>query len=293
MGRAKGKVGSVVFSVLKGQQITRAHNANNASRTHAQVSQRVSLAACVYFYKFCILNFFKFAFNDKKATESDYNAFVRSNIASTPVYLTKEQAAQYFPVIAPYQMSQGKLPNAGYIDDVDENYIDYCFDIPAITATTTWGNVCKSIADKYNLEEGDMLTVVGIGVEDLSAADGVITWGGKPASMVICQFILDFSDTTLATAKTGIPGLKPIEVGAVKITIEALINIDSTASNSMAGCCITSRKVNGVVKVSTSKLQLNSEADSVYDILSSDAQHEAAARSYGFSEAILDPTSLD
>lgn len=292
MGRAKGKVGSVVFSVLKGQQITRAHNANNSSRTKSQVAQRVHLAGLVYFYKMCILNFFRFAFNDKKALESDYNAFVRSNIMAHPVFLTKEQAGAYQPVFAPYQMSQGNLPVPGSVDFSEDDAATFILQGITVGATTTMGQVFKQIADEYGLEEGDMITCVGVHNAGLKYGQGVFTYNGVPTSMKISQFVLDFSESTLATAYNKIPGMQSLTTSSTNLFIVIQALESGIKDTCRAACIIATRNRDGKVIASTSSLTLNSAASAYYTSISSEAAQKAAMDSYGYDTAILDPNSL-
>lgn len=63
----RGKVGSLVLSINKGQVVTRQYQPNVANpRSNAQMLQRARFASCVNFYKRASENFFKFAYEDKK-----------------------------------------------------------------------------------------------------------------------------------------------------------------------------------------------------------------------------------
>lgn len=80
-GHARGKLGQIVLSTVKGQQVARAWQPKVANpRTRAQQIQRAKFANTVKFYRRATSNLFKFAYEDKKKTESDYNAFMRHNV---------------------------------------------------------------------------------------------------------------------------------------------------------------------------------------------------------------------
>ena len=77
-GTSKGKLGNIVLRVRKGQTVESKYQPNvNNPRTFAQCRQRALFANAVKFYKSAIARMFKFAFEDKAANESDYNAFMR------------------------------------------------------------------------------------------------------------------------------------------------------------------------------------------------------------------------
>lgn len=110
LGYARGKVGSLVFARLKGQQITRAYNPSpNDRKTNKQMTQRVKLPALVAFYQ-QNKSFFPFAFTNKKTTQSDYNAFVSANLKLADVpYYDKGLIAKGYPVVGPYQGTDGAV----------------------------------------------------------------------------------------------------------------------------------------------------------------------------------------
>ena len=85
-GNASGKLGQVVLSTVKGQQIARAWQPKVANpKTSQQQLQRAKFANSVKFFRRAQQNLFKFAFEDKRKNESDYNAFMRHNVVSSAV----------------------------------------------------------------------------------------------------------------------------------------------------------------------------------------------------------------
>lgn len=110
-GNATGKVGQTVLSVLKGQQIARAYQPNVGNpRTEQQTLQRAKFATAVKFYKSATLGSFKFAFENKRPTESDYNAFMRVNKGSNLMVNRNGYSNPNYPCVYPWKLSEGSLP---------------------------------------------------------------------------------------------------------------------------------------------------------------------------------------
>lgn len=79
-------------------------------KTLPQMAQRARFATAVKFYKRATRNFFKFAYEDKKANESDYNAFMRHNInAAVPMVKSQVDSETYPAIGQRWQLSQGSL----------------------------------------------------------------------------------------------------------------------------------------------------------------------------------------
>ncbi len=170
MGHARGKVGSVVFARLKGQQVTRALNSNPSNpRTAAQMYQRALFSDAVKFYTRGRRNLFQFAFEDKKATESDYNAFMREN-AKRGVVISKAAFDIYdYPALGNWLLSKGTLQpipvslQAG----TDSVVISMSKSVNTeLTSVTTVGQVAELLIDGVDFLESDILTFVTITAGD-------------------------------------------------------------------------------------------------------------------------------
>lgn len=109
MRGAKQKLGGVVFYQQSGRTLARelAPQVSNP-RTSSQMNQRTKLANVVEMYK---ANKFwmKGAFESKPAKESDYNAFVKANLATSLVSQSKSEAAANACVVAPYVVTSGSI----------------------------------------------------------------------------------------------------------------------------------------------------------------------------------------
>lgn len=95
IGKAKGKVGNVVLTSIKGQNIVKSLNDKPANpRSVGQTDNRVQMSNAVLAWQFLAL-FLANAKGLTKSTESVYNAFVRvikSGMATT-LYETRVEAA--------------------------------------------------------------------------------------------------------------------------------------------------------------------------------------------------------
>ena len=110
LGYSRGSVGDVTFSRLKGQQIAKARNRNpNNPKTKTQMMQRSLFVSATKFYQQARAKFFKFAFEDKKLHESDFNAFMRHNVKNG-TNMTKEAVQAYnYPALGMWALSKGSL----------------------------------------------------------------------------------------------------------------------------------------------------------------------------------------
>lgn len=108
LGYARGSVGDVTFSRVKGNQVAKARNRNPANpNTIPQAMQRSLFADAVRFYTRGVQNAFKFAFERKLENESDYNAFMRLNV-NRGVRIGKSPDSMY-PAIGDWLVADGSI----------------------------------------------------------------------------------------------------------------------------------------------------------------------------------------
>lgn len=108
LGYARGSVGDVTFSRVKGNQVAKARNRNPANpNTIPQAMQRSLFADAVRFYTRGVQNAFKFAFERKLENESDYNAFMRLNV-NRGVRIGKSPESMY-PAIGDWLVADGSI----------------------------------------------------------------------------------------------------------------------------------------------------------------------------------------
>lgn len=297
MGMARGKVGDVVLTRLAGEQVARARNrAPKNPKTTKQMAQRAALATCVEFYTRGVKNLFKFAFESKKPSESDYNAFVRANIGIIPVQSHKS-LVENNSVFGPIIMSQGSLTEPSFGFD-EENKVPVLFTdpLPADGDALTIGQVSKAIASVNGLLDGDIITIVtvyAVGDEvcqTLSdAIDNGQLQGGKATQYwIVKQFTLDFSSTALAST-LGIFNTNAASAGDDNLNFATGVygGQDYTASDSVGIAVIASRNTASGTKVSTSVMKLNAATKDASEIGTSNEWRQYVARTWNTS------TSLD
>lgn len=291
LSQARGKVGSVVFAVVKGQQISRVHNPKPANpQTYGQQAQRSLLANMTKFYKRGTSQFYKFAFEDKTVRESDFNAFARNNMQRGVFMHRMFYESQYVPALGRYKIASGSLVS-GIRTIFNGDLCLFDFGANSITgdaATVTVGQVSTAIlVNNPGLAPGDILTFV-LADSSMEAnqtyADYVPTWQ-------IHQFVLDSNDPrTIASVGLNfqsfmVPGSS--RRGFLTVSINGV-------DRASFGACIASRNTTGGLLVSNTDITLSAVGSVLTDWLRGDyAKREAAISWGGNPEAILQGSLLE
>lgn len=287
--KARGKLGDVVLSQLKGVQIARAYQPQVANpRSTAQTDQRILFSNAVKFYKHATQNLFKFAYEDKRSNESYYNAFMRKN-AKVSMLPTREQYLDpKYPAIGNrYLMADGSLPALPLAyNESDKSFTINLGTVTAAADAMTVGEVSTALMNKYALQGGDIVTFVVIATSISTITDE----GTTSPSWNIGQIIIDPTNTTGFQQYINSQGFKDITVVAQKST-EGTGKIIFISPDDMAAgsCAIVSRAISGQqLLVSEAYLINNKEADAVYQASLQTAFRNEALNSWGRkSEAIL------
>lgn len=277
LGMARGAVGDIVFSRLKGQQVTRARNRQPTNpRTSSQMYQRALFTDAVKFFTRGRRNLFQFAFENKKENESDYNAFMREN-AKRGVVISKAAFDNYgYPALGNFILSKGTLPPSNAILGSQGMRIEKTVATTTTPAVNTLGDISKILIDGVDYLDGDILTFVTIVVNDNTNVPSVDGEGGITA-WFINQIQLDANSTQpltdyglTASALAPQSGVAFIEIDQ---TIDALLN-----TSIAAGAVIHSRNTANGVRVSTEELALNSVATTATE----------AARQRSYIDAVVE-----
>lgn len=297
MGMARGKVGDVVLTRLAGEQVARARNrAPKNPKTTKQMAQRAALATCVEFYTRGVKNLYKFAFESKKPSESDYNAFVRANIGIIPVQSHKS-LVENNSVFGPIIMSQGSLNAPGFDYSASNgNGAIFTAPLPKAGNQLTVGELSKAIIDQNGLQDGDIITIVAIVGDDdmaVSTLAEAVEKGGLQGALasqdwVIKQFTLDTTSTALAST-LGFLSVAAASSGAEKVAlnVDEFKGLEYGEEYTSALTVIASRNTPQGVKVSTSKLELSEAAAKASEVGTSNEWRQYVARTWNTS------TSLD
>lgn len=288
-GHASGKLGQVVLSTVKGQQIARAWQPKVSNpKTSQQQLQRAKFANAVKFFKRAQQNLFKFAFEDKRKNESDYNAFMRHNVVSSAVLDRSAYDDFNYPAFAnDWLLSYGSLGEISAENEPSDKEVVNLLTLPLGTgevANLTIASASQALVSNLKAVNGDFVTLVGItsSVKTLTASPYV-----APEWHII-QFVVDTTNTGKlleylekqdkdASIFFGKDGREPA-------------NIIFNYSND--GCAwlgiILSRVTTNGVKVSTSPLVPNYYAYEVYQKSLELGYRQSALNSWGrSSEPIL------
>lgn len=286
LGYARGSVGDVTFARSKGQQVARARNRQpNNPRTAAQMTQRSIFADAVKFYSRGVQNLYTFAFEDKRAKESDYNAFMRHN-AKNGIYMTKDMIdSSAYPAIGKWIMSFGSL--AELKNSIASNLLvaDTGVSATAVTSLTTVGTLSAALLANSNYMSGDIITFVVINSDATAGtAPNPLNVGSTAPVWTLKQIILNAADTT-TLASLGI---------TVALSSDNTIALGTTDTISAVGgaVCIHSRKTDSGLKVSTQELVLNTGAVTAYTNGTSAAWLDVVLADWSAREAAILEGSL-
>lgn len=280
---AKQRLAGAVLYQNNGQTLIRELAAQISNpRTASQMSQRIRLSNCVAVYR---ANKFwmKFAFEDKKAKESDYNAFIGENISNNAVALTKSEVNAGAAVAAPYTVTRGSL---GSIEQsIVRGWLSTnLFLIDGFnTDEVTVGEFSRQLIEANNgIVEGMQLSFIA-NIQQTNNLTGV------PYLVVRAyEVILDTTNTRRLTEYFPGSFVKSVEDDESNMLLEA----DVTKLGEGAFAFILSHTVGGVTRVSTQSLQL--VGNTVYNQHTTPGAWQTAIESYGESaESFLDSKSAN
>lgn len=200
LGMSRGSVGDVTFYRSGGSQRARARNRKPANpMTVRQQTQRSKFANAVKFHKQVTSNFFRFAYEDKKVNESDYNAFMRHNVGNSGFIGAMASKIPSWPALGQWEVTSGSLPQ---IDDVSYSSADAkisAFIGDVSDAYTTVGQLSAALIAGNDWREGDIFTVLVYYASAAGSLPTVDTETDHTAKSAFCQFIVSSSDTTPLT----------------------------------------------------------------------------------------------
>lgn len=288
-GNASGKLGQVVLSTVKGQQIARAWQPKVSNpKTSQQQLQRAKFANAVKFFKRAQQNLFKFAFEDKRKNESDYNAFMRHNVVSSAVLDRSAYDTFNYPAFADnWLLSYGSLGEINADNDVADKELVSLLPLHLGTgeiANLTIASASQAFVDNYKAVNGDYVTLVGVRSSVKTLTEDPV----ESPEWHIVQFVVD-------TTNTGklVEYLKKQDVTADSFfSKDGMEPANIIFEYSKDGCAwlgiILSRVTANGVKVSTSYLIPNYYAYEIYQNSLALPYRQSALNSWGrSSEPIL------
>lgn len=282
LGYARGKVGGLVFVRRGGEQVVRPYVAQVRNpQTRSQMNQRVKWPNLISAWR-VLKPYIQMGMQDKKPSQSDYNAFISRNIANNTAYLLKEEAKQGAMLVAPYVLTSGSLGLCS-MDSATMSSIKIGTSINLQTATI--GEVSDSIiAYNANFAIGDQLTFIVLGQ--------VITGGVPSVIPAAYKFIL-------AESSNEVPFADAVSVyGTISPAIEDGLlgyEFDGVSYQGYGAACIHSRlSPSGILELSTSAIADHFESPApAGQSTPFGVSKEEAIDSYGVSEGVfLNPSSF-
>lgn len=218
LGYSRGSVGDVTFYRSGGSQRQRARNRQpNNPRTARQMAQRSVFANAVKFFKQVNSGFFRFAYEDKKTNESDYNAFMRHNVENSGYIGAKASKIADFPALGLWQLSVGSLREipAPFPQPQDDT-IYFDLGVTLTNNVRTVGDLSTQLisGDTNTWRVGDIITLVVYRATNANNLPTIYIDLGTTAYCSYVQLILNTNDTTALVDITN-------NVGGVKYVLQA------------------------------------------------------------------------
>ena len=293
LGYSRGSVGDVTFSRLKGQQIAKARNRNpNNPKTKTQMMQRSLFVSATKFYQQARAKFFKFAFEDKKYHESDFNAFMRHNVKNG-TNMTQEAVQAYnYPALGLWALSKGSLEP--FVQKSEGNYykantgivVPSNYQVP-----TKVGELSKTLIQSNRFQVGDMLTMVNYGFTRVGEAP-------VPALAPLNDdYMTYFTYKQMVINTESTESLTKYDIGVEVDGTSHVLYITSTGAvydeRYVAVCLIHSRQTANGLLVNDSVLLPSALFDEAVKACADDAYIQQVLNAWGATEeAILSPRSV-
>lgn len=271
-GASKRLAGAVIYKA-GGQTIAR-ELANEVSnpRTRSQMEQRVRWANCVAFYR-ANASWMRYAYESKKANQSEYNKFMSLNVANNRIYLTKQAAAAGACVVDNFIMTQGSLPSITYefgqVGIRTNIFMPTEFEYGTGGPVSAWSRAI--LQNNPGVQEGDQISLIRYTQMSNEAT-------GFPYVIVRkYEFIID------TTNSQPLSNYVPEDLwGYNEDDNKGWVEINNTG-NSGGLLMVLSRTIGGRTLVSTQSI-LPVNNSSVISAWSSDSALNRAINSYGESE---------
>lgn len=272
LGMSRGSVGDVTFYRSGGSQRARARNRKPANpMTVRQQTQRAKFANAVKFHKQVTSNFFRFAYEDKKVNESDYNAFMRHNVGNSGFIGAKASKIASWPALGLWEVTSGSLPEIT-VSSVFNADLGVSGDISTVGALSA-----ALIAQGDTWREGDILTVLMYRATAAGSLPTVDTETAHVASSAYIQIVLNSTDTTLLADIVGNLGGLDFVMQVDEVDGFGVIGTGddwaAAMTDDLMQCAVIhSRNSAGGLLVSTSVMTAN-KAQVITDALSEDGTY--------------------
>lgn len=160
--QSKKLAGAVIYQAMGQTRSRRLATSVANPRTQSQMTQRVKWANLVNLYR-VNRTWMKYAFETKKASQSDYNKFMSLNVTNSNIYLPKNVAAAGGCVVDGYLITQGSLPSVEYVYDQPNDRWNSNIYLGAayLMLTKTVAQFSQAVLDNNPaIREGDQLSFI-------------------------------------------------------------------------------------------------------------------------------------
>ena len=280
LGLASGKVGDMVFSRSRGQQITRVRVVPKNPRTQRQQAQRVRMAAVAALYR-AGREVLKDSFTIRHGYESSYNAFARNAIGIAP-FFTRQMVDNCLALPIPAQASRGSL--TPLVVDTSSSASGNVERMPSfgLAASATIGAWSEAFIEANpTYRNGDKVTFVAIIFKE---NEEVPLQDAYNATSFVAEIVLDTTSTETLTAA----GWAPFDLGDNTFMVPAGYNNSLSDDGLMASDNVvmtaiigSSKGANGELLTSSEYFTLSKPAKQLYDSFRSTGALDAAVASYG------------
>ena len=270
---SKKRLGGTVIYQAMGQTRQRELAAEVSNpRTQSQMNQRVKWANLVNFYR-ANRSWMKYAYETRKASQSEYNKFMSLNVPLSRIYLTKALANAGGCVVDTYIMTQGSLPSIEFVptdnDYVHTNIVLGNFDITSNTTISAFSTAV--LANNPAIRLGDQLSFIRM-TQMTNASTGV-------PYVVVREYEVIIDPNNL-----GLLGdYWPLEYITVWGGNEKYLAVGTATGRSGGFCMILSRTISGKTYVSSQRVYPVG-MDTFIETFSSQAALQSAIESYGVTE---------
>ena len=270
---AKKRLGGTVIYQAMGQTRQRelASEISNP-RTQSQMGQRVKWANLVNLYR-ANRTWMKYAYETKKASQSEYNKFMSLNVASSRIYLSKDIANAGGCVVDEYLMTQGSLASIEFVPATNNVFAsNILVGMNAITSNTTIASFSQTVlSNNPAIREGDQLSFVRM-TQMTNASTGV-------PYVVVREYEVIIDTTNNASLWDYLPETYFTTSG----TTHQYLAVSAQAGKVGGFCMILSRTISGKTYVSSQRVILVG-MDAFISAWSNSAALQAAIDSYGVSD---------
>lgn len=287
LGMARGSVGDVTFYRDGGLQRARSRNRQpNNPRSNKQQTQRALFSNCVKFYKLTAAKFFKFAFENKKVNESDYNAFMRENLKRGVMMSKTAFYVEPYPALGNWLMSRGSLATIRNFNDDNTNAP--VFDLGAaytqtLPANITIADISTAMVASGRYEVGDIITIVKYlaNGDNIPTATPSVEGDGLQTNFVFWQFLVDpNNDATFASIFGELQRFYIVKTTqntlAIKFGVSAQSGDEEWRLGYTSATVIHSRNTSSGLRVSTQELTINPRMNAAIETAATDANYKSA-----------------